>query len=154
MATGRDIPDPANTDGKNSGKITTKKPGKTVAELIPQFTSEISNTLRTGLVFELLLRLSFMGVGSMLLALVVFISVPRLGKSAWTGSEAFEKQIVGFDDQITLGELGTLLESRDDVMQVRLIFKDRDRPVPPLESLYLRGALGYGIQRQSMATAR
>ena len=52
------------------------------------------------------------------LALALFFAMPRFGQFAWRGEIAQPQPLVGFTDKVTLGQLGQIIESREDVMRV------------------------------------
>jgi len=90
---------------------------------------------------ELCVRLAGMGAGTVLLALLVFLIVPRFGRGDWPGALIVPHRVVGFDDQVRLGALGEIIESREPVMRVELLEPDRTTPYPVRSELYLRGAV-------------
>ena len=77
---------------------------------------------RSGMIRELIWRLAMTGVGTLVLAAVIFCTVPRLGGALWHASPIAQRSIIGigFTDTITLGQLGDVLESREHVMWVEL----------------------------------
>ncbi len=91
---------------------------------------------------ELFVRLALIAVGALLLAAIIFSTVPRPRLSAWRGDSRKTVNTVGFTDQITLGGLGETIESRQEVMQLRLLEK-ATRQVYPMrdEEVYLRGSM-------------
>ena len=90
---------------------------------------------------ELFRRLATLGLGTLLLAALIFFIVPRPGRAAWRGAMLFPKSLVGFSDKITLGQLGEILESHEEVMRVQLTDPQDGRPYPPQSLLYLRGTV-------------
>ena len=50
------------------------------------------------------------------------------------------RPLVGFSDKVTLGELGQIIESRDEVMRVRFFDQANDAPQPVHGEIYLQGA--------------
>ena len=107
----------------------------------PGFTSSPVGSSRAGLVGELFARLGLIGAGTLGLTLVIFFTVPRLGQPAWRGTALTPRAVVGFSDKVTLGEMGEILESRDEVMRIQLIDQATGRLLPPLDELYLRGTV-------------
>ncbi len=70
------------------------------------------------------------------LAAIVFVVVPRTGGTNWGETLANETQhIVGYDDTVTLGELGEILESPEEVLQVRFFDVDTEEPITSMTSL-------------------
>jgi transglutaminase-like putative cysteine protease len=107
----------------------------------PAFTSSQAASGRAGVVRELFARLGVMGAGILVLAGVIFFTVPRLGQPAWRGAVLGARELVGFSDKITLGELGEILESRDEVMRIQLRDKATGQLAAAPSELYLRGAV-------------
>jgi len=107
----------------------------------PEFTSKPHASGRAGVVRELFARLGVMGAGILALAGVIFLTVPRLGRPAWRGAVLSVRQVAGFSDKVALGELGEILESRDEVMRLQLIDETTWRPAAAPGELYLHGAV-------------
>ena len=95
---------------------------------------------RAGIVAELFQRLAMLGLGTLVLATVIFFTVPRRGYPAWRGA-MFAQPIVGFTDTVALGQLGEVLESREEVMRVELTEVPSGRMYPIQHQLYLHGAV-------------
>ena len=80
-------------------------------------------------------------VAVLLVGLFFFLVIPRQGASAWTHSQYRSGQYLsGFDDRIQLGQLGTILESDDEVMTVHL-FDEASRPYRPRGEPLWRGVI-------------
>jgi hypothetical protein len=77
-------------------------------------------------------------------AMLLFFVIPRRGQTAWTQAAHRPGQYLsGFDERIRLGQLGTILESDEEVMTIRL-FDERGQTYHPAEEPYWRGvALSY-----------
>ena len=105
------------------------------------FSGSCAGSSRSGIVGELFRRLATLGLGTLLLAALIFFIVPRPGRAAWRGAMLFPKSLVGFSDKITLGQLGEILESHEEVMRVQLTDPQDGRPYPPQSLLYLRGTV-------------
>jgi hypothetical protein len=72
-------------------------------------------------------------------ALSLFFLIPRYGQSAWTQYRFRPSPpLSGFDEQINLGQLGTILESDEEVMVVHM-FDENGQPYMPREEPYWRG---------------
>jgi transglutaminase-like putative cysteine protease len=72
-------------------------------------------------------------------ALGLFLLIPRHGQTAWTQYRFRSGQTLsGFDERINLGQLGTILESDEEVMVVHL-FDETGQPFSPREEPYWRG---------------
>lgn len=80
-------------------------------------------------------------LASTLVGFAFFLLVPRqwIGEVSWGTDSSRIGTLVGFGDSVKLGSFGTLLESRERVMEVRL-FDENDRP---LEVEAYSGELGF-----------
>ena len=105
------------------------------------FTTSAVGSSRSGIVGELFLRLGMLGLGTVVLTAVIFFTVPRRGHSAWRGALQTPRTVVGFNDTVTLGQLGLILESREKVMRVQLDDYRSRRLLPVQAQVYLRGAV-------------
>lgn len=75
----------------------------------------------------------------LVLGLVVFFSIPRLGRSLFAWQTGIHSRVTGFSDSVELGEVGRIIQSGSLVMRVKIEKGTVDR-----RSLYLKGnALGY-----------
>jgi len=100
-----------------------------------------------GIGSDLFRRLGRMGVHTLALTLVLFFAVPRFGQLAWRGPVVHPQSLVGFSDTVELGELGQIIESRDEVMRVRFRGYPDDAPQPVHGEIYLRGAVMMTYER-------
>ena len=82
-----------------------------------------------------------MGLQTLGLTLVLFFALPRFGQLSWRGAVVRPQPLVGFSDQVTLGELGQIIESREAVMRVRFYRYPGQTPQPVHGDIYLQGAL-------------
>jgi hypothetical protein len=74
-----------------------------------------------------------------LAAMLLFLLIPRRGQTAWAPAAHRPGQyITGFDEQIRLGQLGTILESDEEVMTVRM-YDEQGEPYRPQQEPYWRG---------------
>ena len=106
----------------------------------PEFTSSPSGGERVGIVPEFFGRLSLIIVGGLLLATVIFYAAPRPRIPSFPGGSNRPISVVGFNDNIELGGLGEMVESREEVMRVRLQDPSTRQPYPLLNhEIYLRG---------------
>jgi hypothetical protein len=96
---------------------------------------------------DLFLRLGRMGLHSLALAMVLFFSLPRFGQLAWRGAGAKPRALVGFSDKVVLGELGQIIESRDEVMRVWFYRDPAPTPQHVHGEIYLHGAFLMNYQR-------
>lgn len=90
---------------------------------------------------ELWGRLAWVTLGTLGLAMVAFFAVPRLGRSAWHGSGGALRSSVGFSDKVTLGELGKIIENRQEVLRIHFLDEATRQPYKVHGEVYLRGAV-------------
>lgn len=90
---------------------------------------------------ELFRRVLRIGVATIALSMFVFFTVPRIGGSTWHGAGLWPKQSVGFSDQVALGELGKIIQSAEEVLQVRFYDDSTNQPYLVPKGVYLRGAV-------------
>jgi len=105
------------------------------------FTGTPSGRSHEGIGREWFGRLAMTGLCTLLLTLLMFFTLPRLGRTAWRGAVLAPKHTVGFSDKVNLGELGEIIESREEVMRVWLTDESTGRPYAVHDELYLRGAI-------------
>jgi hypothetical protein len=105
----------------------------------PSFTTTSGGPAQAGVGREFFARLGGIGLGTLVLAILLFLTLPRLGVSAWRGTLPNPTHVVGFSDQVTLGELGETIQSNDEVMRVRF-FDDARNPYQVNGEIYLYGA--------------
>ena len=94
-----------------------------------------------GVCGDLFRRLGCLGLHTLALSVVLFFAVPRFGQHPWRGSVVGSRSLVGFSDKVALGELGQIIESREEVMRVRFSNYWTDAPQPVDGEVYLQGAL-------------
>jgi len=90
---------------------------------------------------ELFRQLLRIGVATIALSIPVFLTVPRIGQSAWRGVGLAPRQIVGFSDRIALGELGRVIQSPEEVLHIRFTAGSGNEPYSVHGEIYLRGAV-------------
>lgn len=91
-----------------------------------------------GAMFPRLLTMGFVVLG---ISILVFFTVPRVGRGAWRGGRASMLSMVGFSDKVTLGELGKIIEDPAEVLRMSLVNPATGRPYPVRGEVYLRGAV-------------
>jgi len=96
---------------------------------------------RSGLGGELLGRLVKITGGTLVLTLLLFFVVPRLGSGAWYGTSLSPLRAVGFSDRVTLGELGKIIENPEEVLRIQFVDDATGEPYEVAGSLYVRGAV-------------
>ncbi|MBU4272237.1 MAG: DUF3488 and transglutaminase-like domain-containing protein [Planctomycetes bacterium] len=92
-------------------------------------------------------RLGKMGLYTLGLTLVLFFALPRFGQVAWHSAVVHPQPLVGFSDEVTLGELGRIIESREEVMRVRFFQGSDDVSRPLHGEVYLQGAVMMTYER-------
>ena len=77
--------------------------------------------LESGLTWGFTRQIVWIAVGTIVLSLVWFLGLPRLGKRApWRPRAMSAYSTIGFSENVKLGELGEVSENPEEVMQVRL----------------------------------
>jgi hypothetical protein len=107
----------------------------------PEFADAPLLSSRQGVAGELFRRLWAMSARTMALTMVLFIIVPRFGQLGWSGGIAQPKATVGFNDEVSLGEMGEIIESPSEVMRVRFTEGSSDKPYHTSGEIYLYGGL-------------
>ena len=96
---------------------------------------------RLGVDRELYRRLGVMTAGTLILTGIVFLTVPRLGRTAWRGAAPSPQRVVGFSQEVALGSLGEIIEDPGEVMRIQLL-DDCTGDVDPLrDEVYLHGTV-------------
>lgn len=90
---------------------------------------------------ELFRQLLRIGVATIALSVPVFLTVPRIGQSAWRGVGMAPRHVVGFSDRIALGELGRVIQSPEEVLQIRFAAESGKERYWVHGEVYLRGAV-------------
>lgn len=96
---------------------------------------------RLGVERELFGRLLKLAVASLILSIVAFFAVPRLGHGAWKGNGRSIRATVGFTDRVRLGELGRVIENPQEVLRIAFQDEATGKLYPVHGDVYLRGAL-------------
>lgn len=78
---------------------------------------------------------------SLPVAALVFFAVPRMGRDPWRGGSAEQRRVVGFSQEVRLGELGTASENPEVVMRVRFVDPRTGRSFQLTNTPMLRGAV-------------
>lgn len=106
-----------------------------------EFTGLPVGSVNAGVGRDLFSRLGRMGLHTLALTAVLFFAVPRFGHVAWRGAVQQPQAMVGFTDEVSLGELGQVIESREEVLRAQF-FRDASDVSQPLHGdVYLQGAL-------------
>ena len=109
---------------------------------------------RIGLGGELLGRMVKITLGTLVLTLLLFFMVPRLGSGAWYGTGLSPLRAVGFSDQVDLGDLGRIIENPDEVLRIQFVDDATGQPYEVAGGLYLRGAVLNYYRQGSWETRR
>jgi len=95
-----------------------------------EFTAMPGGNIRPAIGDALVGRLARMGLHTLALTCVLFFAVPRFDQFAWRGPADGSQSVVGFSDKVALGELGRMIESRDEVLRVKFYEGQTDVPQP------------------------
>jgi transglutaminase-like putative cysteine protease len=107
-----------------------------------EFTCRSSGEGSAALGRDLYGRMGRMVLHALILAMVLFFAVPRLGQTTWRGAvSATTVPMVGFSEHVSLGQLGSIIESPDKVMQVRFYDPATHNSQPIQSEIYLQGAI-------------
>jgi len=96
-------------------------------------------------------RIVHMAVICVALALIVFFTAPRFGgidlsvlrygSAGWAGGGEAIGRTIGFSNRVKLGELGTLLDDQQKVLEIEFLDHATGESYTVPSSVYLRGAL-------------
>jgi len=100
-----------------------------------------SPTGRVPLGREFFARVFKIGAATLLVGVIVFVAVPRMGRGAFRGFGGWARATVGFSGHVRLGELGKVAQNPEEVMRVRLVDSADDTPYKVSGEIYLRGAV-------------
>jgi protein-glutamine gamma-glutamyltransferase len=111
------------------------------------FSSAPAGNNRAGISGELFGRMGKIVLGSLILTLLVFATVPRFGRGAWRGAMAGLQSVVGFEDSVQLGQLHGAIENPEPVMRISLRDNATGKSIQARGGLYLRGSVltQYGL---------
>ena len=85
----------------------------------------------------LLSRLGLIGLLTGVVGVACFLLIPRQGRPNWSSLEFTSgENLTGFDEEVTLGDLGTILKNDNEVMSVRLTDQNGQPYTPPDEPLW------------------
>ena len=77
--------------------------------------------------------------GTIAMAALLFVAVPRIGKTGWDPVTIVETRTVGFSTEINLGPGGQVIEDPEVVMQVRFFDYRTNAPLQIDGDIYMRG---------------
>jgi transglutaminase-like putative cysteine protease len=78
---------------------------------------------------------------TILLAIFIFIFAPRFGRTPWQTATLEAASIVGYSEEVTLGELGSAMENPETVMRVTFVDEETERPLHLVGSPLFRGTV-------------
>lgn len=81
-----------------------------------------------------------MGLVTIVITVLVFYGMPRYRKRVWQGPGGGATSMVGFNDEVSLGEMGRILQSDEQVMRVNFKRLGTGAPVIVTGTPYFRGA--------------
>ena len=82
-----------------------------------------------------------MGLGTLALTAVAFFVLPRFGQPAWRSMIVPARQMVGYSDEVRLGELGQVIESPEEVMRVEFTDEATGQTHRIDDAIYLHGTI-------------
>ncbi len=113
----------------------------------PRFVGGVVDDSAAGVGWALARRLGLWSVGTLALTALMFLIVPRVGQSAWRGAIVARQNVVGFSNQVTLGELGETIEDPKEVLRIRFRDHRSGKPYSVAGPVYLHGALLMSYRR-------
>jgi len=90
---------------------------------------------------EFFARLLKIGAATLLVGMIVFVAVPRMGRGAWRGFGGLARPTVGFSGRVRLGEFGKIALDPEEVMRVRFVDSVSGAPYKVSGGIYVRGAV-------------
>ena len=81
------------------------------------------------------------GIWTLLLASLIFFFTPRFGNSGWNATDGTRRSNTGFSPEVSLNQMGRILESPETVMRVTFRNYDTGEPFPVRFDPYLRGSI-------------
>jgi transglutaminase-like putative cysteine protease len=88
---------------------------------------------------RLLRQVFSMGLATLLFTVAFFFMLPRASDSVWQGPRRLMRSMVGFSQEVKLGEMTELLQSEEEVMRVSFVDERTGKPVRLSTPPYLRG---------------
>jgi transglutaminase-like putative cysteine protease len=89
---------------------------------------------------RLLEQVASLGGTTLVFALILFYSVPRLSNATWQGPASGGQRLSGFSPQITFDQMGEILQNKELVMRVEFFDHQTGEPYH-VENPYFRGAV-------------
>ena len=81
-----------------------------------------------------------MGMVTLIVTLLIFFGVPRYDRNAWRAAGSRGTSVTGFSDEVSLNEMGRILQSDEEVLRATFIHPSDNRPFRVTGDVYLRGA--------------
>jgi len=78
---------------------------------------------------------------TMVLTALIFSVVPRYHRAAWQGFAATTIRMVGYSDEVTVGDLGPVVQNPEVVMRVQLFDPETNQPFAVQGRALFRGAV-------------
>jgi hypothetical protein len=128
-------------EGMCAGKTSPKRRQKSRSALVGQTVGDLSNRMSGR---SLPRHVAMICGVTLLLATLVFFLVPRHQSIAWQGIVPPRVESVGYSEEVTLGELGNVIQDPQLVMQVRFSDRETGEPYPitsSATSLLFRGGV-------------
>lgn len=85
-------------------------------------------------------QVASVGFTTLVFAMILFYAIPRSGVSAWQGPAMGGQRISGFSGQVSLDQMGEILQNREPVMRVSFFDAKREKAYP-VDAPYFRGAV-------------
>jgi hypothetical protein len=128
-------------EGMCAGKTSPKRRQKSWSVLVGQTVGDLPNRMFGR---SLPRHVAMICGVTLLLATLVFFLVPRHQRIAWQGIVPPRVESVGYSEEVTLGELGSVIQDPQLVMQVRFSDRETGEPYPitsSATSLLFRGGV-------------
>ena len=131
-----------------SPKQTTRIP---LVDQAPSFSTAAVPSSSPPVSVRYVVGLLFGALGSLMLGVLIFLTLPRFpeieigqirfGHDQWRGTPATVRSVVGFNEQVRLGEIGPSADNFEKVMTIRFSDQEDDRRqvLPENAFFYLRG---------------
>ena len=122
--------------GNLTRRDVTGRKGPGFAAILPA-RQPAESMLTRGLVWQV----GRLGATTLLLTFLMFFLTPRFGNSSWRGGSSGNQRLVGFSQEVSLNDIGRVLESPETVMRVQYVMDATDEPYEISGDFYLRGSV-------------
>ena len=82
-----------------------------------------------------------MVITTFVVTVTIFVMVPRSNSNTWIGRTGSATRVVGFDDEVELGQLGEVILNPEVVMRVQFIDEKTGKPFQVVGDPLLRGSI-------------